>query len=254
MKQHTLGRDKDPRLPGEVGATSLRMRKASWRLLTLPGLRAMARLVYPRTTVRHGESEGSVAFTIDDGFCGLDNPGGCMLEEVRALFEAFDARATFFVTGTHCEHTSDADVARLLADGHELANHSMRDHPYTGATRAEFATDLEQTAAVLARHQARPSPWYRAPFGRLNRRMQAVLDARGLTHVVADAFANDTAIPDAEWIAAFVLRSTRPGSILLIHMPERGRREWALEAMRLTLEGLAQRGLRVTTLSELLEG
>jgi peptidoglycan/xylan/chitin deacetylase (PgdA/CDA1 family) len=254
MKQHTLGRDKDPRLPGDIGASSLKLRKAGWSLLTLPGLRAMGRLVFPPTTIRYGEAEGSVAFTIDDGFCGLDNPGGCMLEEVRALFEEFDARATFFVTGTHCEHTSDADITRLLADGHELANHSMRDHPYTDATPEEFAADLEETAAILARHQAQPSPWYRAPFGRLNRRMQAVLDAKGLTHVVCDAFANDTAIPDAEWVAGFVLRHTRPGSILLIHMPERRRREWALEAMRLTLEGLAERGLEVTTLSALLEG
>ena len=118
--------------------------------------------------------------------------------------------------------------------------------PAAGKTRAQ--------AAILAEHQPEPSPWYRAPFGRLNKKMQAVLEEKGLTHVVSDAFANDTEIPDAEWVADFVLKNTKPGSILLIHMPERGRREWNFEAMRLTLEGLKERGLAVTTLSALLKG
>jgi len=253
MKQHMLGRDKDPKRASDLGGTTLKMRKASWSLLTKPGMRNMARLAFPASTITHGESEGSVAFTVDDGFCGLDNPDGCMLEEVRALFKEHDAQATFFVTGSHCEHTSAEDIAKLLADGHELANHSMRDHPYTDASPEEFAADLEETAAILAKHQPEPSPWYRAPFGRLNKKMQAVLDERGLTHVVSDAFANDTEIPDAEWVADFVLKNTKPGSILLIHMPERGRREWNFEAMRLTLEGLKERGLSVTTLSALLK-
>ena len=34
-------------------------------------------------------------------------------------------------------------------------------------------------------------------------------------------------------------------------MPERGVREWNLEAMRLTLEGLVKRNLKIVNLSEL---
>lgn len=174
-----------------------------------------------------------------------------MLEEVRALFREYSARATFFVTGSHCQHTSEDHVASLLADGHELANHGMRDYPYNRHSAEEFAADLAETGRVLSRYGADVSPWYRAPFGRLSQQMQQVLDREGMTHVVCDAFANDTAIPDALWIARFVLRKVMPGSIVLIHMPERGCREWNLEAMRLTLEGLTRRGLQVVTFSEL---
>ena len=251
MDTQRLGREKDPRTPSDLGALSLGCRKAIWRLLTLPGLRRMTRLLYPRSTRAWCAVEGAVAFTIDDGFCGLDNPSGCMLREVRGLFKLYGARATFFVAGSHCVNTSDEEVRQLLADGHELANHGMRDHPYTRYSAEEFAADLDQAEAVLARYRQDAPPWYRAPFGRLNRRMQAVLDARGMTHVVCDAFANDTAIPDPQWIARRVLAQARPGSVLLIHMPERGCREWNLEAMRLSLEGLEGRGLEVVTFSEL---
>jgi hypothetical protein len=63
MKQHMLGRDKDPKLPSDFSGTSLNMRKASWSLLAKPGLRNMARLASPSPTITHGESEDSVAFT-----------------------------------------------------------------------------------------------------------------------------------------------------------------------------------------------
>ena len=251
MPTQTLGRDKDPRLPSDLSPISLWLRKAFWTLLSSPGLRVMSALVYPRSTISHLEAKSAVAFTIDDGFCGVDNPGGCLLEEVRMVFKRHGARATFFVAGSHCEHTTDAHVAELLKDGHELANHGMRDHPYTGYSAQAFDEDLAETQQRLSRYRSDPPRWYRAPFGRLNKRMREGLDRRNLTHVVCDAFANDTSIPDAPWIARFVLRRSKPGSIILIHMPERGCREWNLEAMRLTLEGLAKKRLQVVTLSEL---
>jgi peptidoglycan/xylan/chitin deacetylase (PgdA/CDA1 family) len=174
-----------------------------------------------------------------------------MLEEVRDLFEQHEARATFFITGSHCSHTSGAHVEALLADGHELLNHNMMDRPYNRETAADFEADFLETEQVLEHYRNATPPWYRAPFGRLSRVMQAVLDNRGLTHVLCDCFANDTAIPDPEWIARFILGRVKPGSIVLIHMPERGCREWNLQAMRLTLQGLSQRGLRVVNFSEL---
>ena len=251
MKTLQLGRDKDPRTREELSSVALCLRKSVWTLLSLPGLRFMTSLVYSKETTAYTEVKGAVAFTIDDGFCGLDNPDGCMLEEVRALFKEHDAQATFFVAGSHCEHTSAEDVAALLADGHELANHNMRDHPYVSFTREDFAADLDETDAVLRRYRSEAPPWYRAPFGRMTKRMQAELNARGMKHVVCDAFANDTATPDPDWIAHTVLSQCQEGSIALIHMPERGCREWNLEAMRLTLSGLRERGLEVVTLTEL---
>ena len=157
-----------PRTPADLSRASLWCRKLGWRLLTTPGLRAWTRWLYPTSTISHLDVDGAVAFTVDDGFCGLDNPAGCMLDEVRALFAEHDARATFFVTGTHCEHTRQAAVERLLADGHELANHGMEDLPYHRCSRAAFAADLDATEAVLQRFRAAPSPFYRAPFGRLS--------------------------------------------------------------------------------------
>ena len=76
-----LGRHSDPRTPADLSRASLWCRKLGWRLLTTPGLRAWTRWLYPTSTISHLDVDGAVAFTVDDGFCGLDNPAGCMLDE-----------------------------------------------------------------------------------------------------------------------------------------------------------------------------
>ena len=81
--------------------------------------------------------------------------------------------------------------------------------------------------------------------------MQKVLNERNMHHIVCDAFANDTAIPDAYWISQYILKRIKTGSVILIHMPEKGVREWNLAAMRLTLKGLLKNNLKVVNLTEL---
>ena len=95
--------------------------------------------------------------------------------------------------------------------------------------------------------------WYRAPHAKLSKTMQSVIDTKDYTHVVCDAFASDTSIPDAKWISKFILKKVKPGSIVLIHMPEKGIREWNFEAMELTLKGLKEKGYDIVTFSELYE-
>ena len=81
--------------------------------------------------------------------------------------------------------------------------------------------------------------------------MQKVIDKHNLIHVLPDAFAHDSFIPDPVWIAKFILKRVKPGSIILIHMPEKGVREWNYKAIELTLQGLKQRNLKILNLSEI---
>ena len=68
-----LGRDKDPRLTSDINHITLWLKKNTWKFLTIPGLRTMTNLIYPKSTISHFNKNGAVSFTIDDGFCGIDN-------------------------------------------------------------------------------------------------------------------------------------------------------------------------------------
>jgi len=81
--------------------------------------------------------------------------------------------------------------------------------------------------------------------------MQRVLARRGFLHTLSDCYANDPWISDAAYISKTLLANAVDGSILVIHAPERGFREYNLKALRLALEGLRERGLKAVTLGEL---
>jgi len=246
----TLGRDNDPKTTSDIGIFKLLYKKSFWTVLSFLGPRNVARLAYPNS-ISSMDVENSVAFTIDDGFCGLDNPDGDMTEDVRLLLDKYNANATFFISGTHCAHTRKDDVLKLLNDGHELANHNLYDIPYDNYSIQDFENDLLMTKNILYRYTPKLSKWYRAPHASINASMHEVIKKNNLVHVIGDSFANDTSIPDAKWISDFILKWVKPGSIIIIHMPERGVREWNYEAMELILIGLNNMNLNILNLTEL---
>merc|ERR1712048_19762 len=78
--------------------------------------------------------------------------------------------------------------------------------------------------------------------------MYEILEKHGFTHVLGDCYANDPWVSDPSFIA-----HTMEGSIMIIHMPERGFRDYSFQALPELLEGLSKRGLKVVTLTTLYE-
>jgi hypothetical protein len=81
--------------------------------------------------------------------------------------------------------------------------------------------------------------------------MEKVLDSRGLTNVMCDVFACCPIIEDGEHIGSLLSRRAQHGSIVLLHMPERGFRDWCMVALKRVLEGLQKRNLAVVTVGML---
>ena len=252
VNDRTMGRDTDPKRVSDLSKFKIFTRKAIWETLSLPGMRFMADMVFPDNVIYYlNVDDKIVAFTIDDGFCGRDNPNGDMTDEVVELLKKYNAKATFFTSGSHCDYTSYEAIKNLLDNGHELANHSMYDFPYNKYSKEQFKSDFDSTYNRLIKYTDNIPKWYRAPHAKISKTMENFLDEEGYMHIMCDGFANDTSIPDAKWISNFILRKIKNGSIILIHMPEKGFREWNFEAMDLTLKGLKEQGYKIVTFSEL---
>jgi hypothetical protein len=59
-------------------------------------------------------------------------------------------------------------------------------------------------------------------------------------------------VEDGEWIGQLLASKARDGSIILLHMPERGFREYCLVALeRLLDELVTKKGYQIVTVSEL---
>lgn len=206
-------------------------------------------VLYP--TVTHGPRDGRrVALSFDDG------PDPEVTPAVLDALAKHDARATFFGIGRSLEaHASLA--RRLLAEGHELGNHSRQHSRWQSFLDADAqAREIEAGAqAIAALTGSRAQPLYRPPIGLKSPPLARAAYQQGLTLVAWSLHGRDTRSADPERIALRVLERIRPGDIVLMHdghdVPGRHRPACA-RALPSILRGLRERGLHSVTVSELL--
>jgi len=200
----------------------------------------------------------TIALTMDDAPCRQSDRAMSMLKEVRELLQEFNAKATFFLC-TDYVPGHEEDLQALLRNGHEVANHGKEDRPYHNDTEEAFEQAFLEAEGVCERLRADtqaannevPSKWFRSPWAKMSPQMQRVVDRHGFTNVLTDCYGNDPWISDPDFIARTMLEQAASGSIAVIHVPERGFREYNLRALRLFLEGLKERNFRVVNLSTL---
>ena len=174
----------------------------------------------PAVQVRRGNPDRrTVALTFD---AGSDVGSAVTILDTLA---ARGIHASFGMTGAWAEAHPDL-VRRIVADGHQLLNHSY-DHPsFTGASTgraplsaAERADQLLRTEALLATLGATTRPWFRPPYGDTNASVDADIGAVGFHYDVlwtVDSL-GWKGIP-VDQIVARSLQGAVPGAILLFHV------------------------------------
>jgi peptidoglycan/xylan/chitin deacetylase (PgdA/CDA1 family) len=249
-------KDEDPAVAADTNRFWCALDMVKWSLFS-ESFRTLAPKLYPPPTLcyydvrSHPGVRGLVALTIDDAFCRQSPEEHSLVEPLRQLMAKHAAKATFFLTLRYSEGAArEREITRVVADGHELANHGEEDREYDEDDEASFARALDATADFISR-MGPPSRWFRAPSASLSATMEGVLAQRGMAHAIGDCFANDPHIPSPRFISWCMCRRATHGSVLILHMPERGFREWELVAVERVLQALQRRGLRSVTLSEL---
>jgi len=200
-------------------------------------------------------AQGQVALTFDDG------PNPPHTEELLELLARHNVKATFFMVGRHVH--SHPEVARkVFLQGHEITNHSFDGEVLAFKTKDEIAqaimkTENELRAAIGEDYLS--SRYFRAPKLIQFVTVASVLQARGLTHIGASAWAVDwteDAQANPERLAEQLLSGVQEGDIIVMHDGEASRdgadRSGTVKAVALVLDGLRNKGLRPVTVSELL--
>jgi len=188
-------------------------------------------------------AERIVALSFDDG------PTREGVGAATAALRETGSHATFFLIGREVEERRIL-VRALLANGHEIGNHSFSHQRMIFRTPDFHETEVVRTDAVL-RAAGVPAPHlFRPPYGKKLVGLPNALarhDYRLIMWDVEDP--SDAATPSA--YAEAILRHVRPGSIILMHVMYRSNRI-AREALPLVLRGLRARGYRVVSVGELL--
>jgi peptidoglycan-N-acetylglucosamine deacetylase len=196
---------------------------------------------YPGCLYRVSTEAPLVALTIDDG------PDPRTTPLILAELGRHGAHATFFLIGERVNGQKSL-VRRLVAEGHELGNHFMRDRPSIRLSARAFETDLLQADQAIAGYG--PVKWARPGSGWYSRVMLEVLRRHGYSCALGSVYPFDAAIPSTTIATRFVLRHARPGAVIVLH--DGGPRgERTARTLQTVLPELRRRGYRVVSLSEL---
>jgi peptidoglycan/xylan/chitin deacetylase (PgdA/CDA1 family) len=195
--------------------------------------------------VVHGDpSTGIVALTFDAG-----TEGGGSAPEVLQILRDRGLHVTFFLSGHWVDHNPEL-AQQIVADGHEIANHSY-DHPdLTHLSDDQIVWELDYTDQVVSDvMQAHTRPYFRPPFGARNRRVLDVAAASGFRSIYWSIDSGDW-LPRATAgaVADKILRYAEPGDIVVEHVGS----DATAAALPTVLDDLAGRGMKVGTVSEVL--
>jgi len=190
----------------------------------------------------------SVALTFDDG------PSEDT-ERILEVLRAYDLKATFFMLGRQVELFPET-ARRVVADGHEIGNHSYSHPVYLFRSRSQTRLQLERAQKIIAGVTGKQPRLARPPCGVRTPAYFAAAEALGLRTVQWNVAGFDWKERTGAEIANSVLRETSAGSIILLHDGDsalKRDRSATVAALPMIIEGLKARGLGVVPLSQLLE-
>jgi peptidoglycan/xylan/chitin deacetylase (PgdA/CDA1 family) len=154
---------------------------------------------------------GTVSLTFDDG-------PGRLTTAVLDVLADHNVSAVFYVVGDQIEAHAD-EVARIVADGHEIANHSWSHPNLTTLTRAEILEELSTTSVAIERATGVLVTRFRPPFGMYDDVVRSVAADLGLSVDLWDINTHDwNELTTADQIVEDTMAQVFDGAVVLFHV------------------------------------
>ena len=170
-------------------------------------------------------------------------------DALLAEAERAGARVTVLAVGTWLGQYPQI-AERILRGGHDLGNHTMHHLDIAAMDASDAYAEIAECAQRLRALTGSAGRWFRPSQTQYSTPLieREARKAGYQTCVSYDVDSLDYTDPGPDAIVSTVLGSTRPGSIVSLHFGHSG----TVVALPAILRGLASRGLRPVTLTDLL--
>ncbi|MGW8973769.1 polysaccharide deacetylase family protein [Streptomyces platensis] len=156
--------------------------------------------------------------------------------------------ATFFMLGENHVEKRPAEVKRIDAEGHELANHTWSHQILTDIPAASAKREMSRLQDAVRKITGKTPRLMRPPQGRTDETVSKISKDLGLAQVLWSVTAKDYQTNDSALITKRVLEQTERDGIILLHDIYRG----TVPAVPGILKELKKRGYTIVTVSQLL--
>lgn len=190
-------------------------------------------------------TEKKIALTFDDG----PLPG--KTEAILDVLRENGVRATFFMIGSQVEE--NAELARRVSDeGHEIGNHTFTHDGIRTKTQRELCREIIKTEEAISGACGRNPSLFRPPTGWCSATVSSAAKENGYEIVMWSVDTEDWQGRSAESIISTVLKTVRPGAIILMH-DGIYRQSHTAEALSVLIPRLRAEGYEFVTAGELIE-
>jgi peptidoglycan/xylan/chitin deacetylase (PgdA/CDA1 family) len=179
--------------------------------------------------------------TFDDGPSAENTP------RLLEMLKQRNIKATFFLIGQNV--VSDPElVRRILAEGHEIGNHSWTHPQLSKLSDEKVTTEIRKTQEAIKEASGFSPTLLRPPYGAITSRQREWIENQlGLNIILWSVDPFDWKRPGASVITQRILSQVHPGAIILSHDIHRQ----TIDAMPATLDGLIRKGYKFVTVSQL---
>lgn len=195
--------------------------------------------IYPRVET----SNKVVALTFDDG------PTKAHTEEILQILREENVKATFYLMGAEME-TSPGEAAKIVADGHEIGNHTFHHERMWLVTPDFVKNEIEKSDELIRKAGYQGEITFRPPFGKKLFALPWYLSKHNRKTITWDV-EPDSFFQKSEDMVKYSLENTKNGSIILLHVMYDSRVE-SMKAVRPIIKGLREKGFEFKKVSELI--
>ena len=222
-----------------AGATHWRETHLSPTARTAPRPEGPGSALGTRVVFQTDGKSGKLALTFDDG------PDPRWTPRVLDMLARLHIQATFFVLGSAVQAHPEL-IARQGAEGHEVGVHTWVHTDVYGVSFSELSDSVDRTCEAIEAAGA-PSPrLWRPPYGRVDAPAMMVASLKRMDLLLWSVHTPSAAAADA------VKDVAGAGSVVLCHDGRTQPSEGLFSALEGGLRSLLERGLTVTTGSDLL--
>jgi len=207
---------------------------------------------YPLLYHRGQSLSGDVAITFDDG------PDPEWTPQILDILKHEGVSAAFFVTGVNAERYPDL-IQRIIAEGHELGNHTYGHPDISGMPAAMVRLELNATQRIIEGITGRSTILFRPPYNADQRpgsfaEFEPLLIANELGYVTVSQSidSEDWNATGPELILQRIKERRREGDVILLH-DAGGDRSATVVILPAVINYLRRRGDRIVGLHRLLD-
>lgn len=183
-----------------------------------------------------------IAMTFDDG------PSAEFTATLLDQLAQRKIKATFFLVGQNVAEYP-ALVRRMVAEGHEVANHSWSHPAFAKMSDEAVTSQLQKTQDAIFQACGVKPTLMRPPYGSITKRQKPwIHDTFGLQVILWSVDPLDWKKPGENVLRSRIVNGAENGAIILAHDIHGG----TVRAMPETFDELAAKGFRFVTVSELL--